>query len=157
MFFLSFSRIIVTCRPSLLKRNFNEVKVMLRFFFTNEFVIYRCIACIYNFACSYYLMACGVLCNVAKCIQVQKSQQCVTIFVNKSCRWELRREYLFLSLKYRSNYEIAKINRVKLGVRVMVFNATFNNISAISLRPVLLVEETGGDHRTVSSQTNFIT
>jgi len=25
----------------------------------------------------------------------------------------------------------------------MVFNATFNNISAISWRPVLLVEETG--------------
>jgi hypothetical protein len=29
-------------------------------------------------------------------------------------------------------------------VRVMVLNATFNNISIISSRPVLLVEETGG-------------
>ena len=29
------------------------------------------------------------------------------------------------------------------GVRVMVFNATFNNISAISWRSALLVEETG--------------
>jgi hypothetical protein len=28
------------------------------------------------------------------------------------------------------------------GVRVMVFNATFNNISAISWRSALLVEET---------------
>jgi hypothetical protein len=28
-------------------------------------------------------------------------------------------------------------------VRVMVFNATFNNISAISWRSVLLMEETG--------------
>jgi hypothetical protein len=28
-------------------------------------------------------------------------------------------------------------------VRVVVFNATFNNISVISWRPVLLVEETG--------------
>ena len=28
-------------------------------------------------------------------------------------------------------------------VRVMVINATFNNISVISWRPVLLVEETG--------------
>jgi len=27
---------------------------------------------------------------------------------------------------------------------VMVFNATFNNISVISWRPVLLVKETGG-------------
>jgi hypothetical protein len=30
-----------------------------------------------------------------------------------------------------------------LGVRVMEFNATFNNISVISWRSVLLVEETG--------------
>jgi hypothetical protein len=29
-------------------------------------------------------------------------------------------------------------------VRVVVLNATFNNISIISSRPVLLVEETGG-------------
>jgi hypothetical protein len=36
----------------------------------------------------------------------------------------------------------------------MVFNATFNNISVISLRSVLLVEETGGpgeNHRPVAS------
>jgi len=30
-----------------------------------------------------------------------------------------------------------------VGIRVMVFNATFNNISVISWRSVLLVEETG--------------
>ena len=30
-----------------------------------------------------------------------------------------------------------------IGVRVMVFNANFNNISAISWHSVLLVEETG--------------
>ena len=37
----------------------------------------------------------------------------------------------------------------------MVFNATFNNISVISWRSVLLVEETGGpeeNHRPVASQ-----
>jgi len=32
---------------------------------------------------------------------------------------------------------------VRLRVRVMVFNATFNNISIISWWSVLLVEETG--------------
>jgi hypothetical protein len=32
---------------------------------------------------------------------------------------------------------------LKYGVRVMVFNATFNNILVISWRSVLLVEETG--------------
>jgi hypothetical protein len=39
-------------------------------------------------------------------------------------------------------------------VRVMVFNATLNNISAISWRSVLFVEETevlGENHRTVTS------
>jgi hypothetical protein len=33
----------------------------------------------------------------------------------------------------------------------MVFNATFNNISAISWQLVLLVEETGENHRAVAS------
>ena len=43
---------------------------------------------------------------------------------------------------------------VKEKVMVMVFNATFNNISAISWWPVLLVGETGvhgGNHRSVAS------
>ena len=38
---------------------------------------------------------------------------------------------------------------------IMVFNATFNNISAISWLSVLFVEETGGpgeNHRPVASQ-----
>jgi energy-converting hydrogenase Eha subunit E len=30
-----------------------------------------------------------------------------------------------------------------IGIRVMAFNATFNNISAILLRSVLLMEESG--------------
>jgi hypothetical protein len=34
----------------------------------------------------------------------------------------------------------------------MVFNATFNNISAISWRSVLLVEETGENHGPVAKQ-----
>ena len=34
---------------------------------------------------------------------------------------------------------------------VMVFNATLNNISALSWRAVLLVEETGENHRPVAS------
>jgi hypothetical protein len=33
----------------------------------------------------------------------------------------------------------------------VVFNATFNNISAISWQSVLLVEETGENHRPVAS------
>jgi len=40
-------------------------------------------------------------------------------------------------------------------VKVMVFNATFNNISIISCRSVLLVEETGvpeENQRPVASQ-----
>ena len=41
-----------------------------------------------------------------------------------------------------------------IWVRVMVFNATFNNISAISWRSALMVEETevqGENHRPVAS------
>jgi hypothetical protein len=38
-------------------------------------------------------------------------------------------------MKYK-NYSVR-------GVRVIVFNATFNNISVISWQTVLLVEETG--------------
>ena len=36
-----------------------------------------------------------------------------------------------------------EISSDSIGVRVMVFNATFNNISAISSRSVFMVEETG--------------
>jgi len=39
---------------------------------------------------------------------------------------------------------------------VIVFNATFNNISAISWWSVLLVEETGENNRPVAKLTNFI-
>jgi hypothetical protein len=42
----------------------------------------------------------------------------------------------------------------KINVRLMVFNPNFNNISVISWRSVLLVEETGGpeeNHRPVTS------
>jgi hypothetical protein len=37
-----------------------------------------------------------------------------------------------------------------MGVMVMVFNATFNNISAISWRSVLLVDETGAQEKTIN-------
>ena len=45
-------------------------------------------------------------------------------------------------------------NTKGLEARVMVFNATFNNISAISSRPVFMVEKTGvpgENHRHVAS------
>jgi hypothetical protein len=38
-----------------------------------------------------------------------------------------------------------------VGRGVMVFNATFNNISVISWRSVLLMEETGENHQPVAS------
>jgi hypothetical protein len=56
-------------------------------------------------------------------------------------------------LRFSSSFEIknegkslpANINLfdIMVKVRVIVFNATFNNISVISRRSVLLVEETG--------------
>ena len=49
--------------------------------------------------------------------------------------------------------EISNMNAIDV-VCLMVFNVTFNNISVISWRSVLLVKETGGpgeNHRTVAS------
>jgi hypothetical protein len=46
------------------------------------------------------------------------------------------------------------ITDLGVGVMVMMFNATFNNISVISWRSVLLVEETGvpeENHRPAAS------
>jgi hypothetical protein len=40
---------------------------------------------------------------------------------------------------------------ISFNFRFMAFNATFNNISAISWRSVLLVEEAGENHRPVAS------
>jgi len=48
----------------------------------------------------------------------------------------------------------------QMYVCLMVFNATFNNISVISWRSVLLVEETRGpgeNHRPVASHWQTIT
>ena len=54
---------------------------------------------------------------------------------------------------------IQQLNNIR--VRVMVFNATFNNISVISRRSVLLVKETGVPRKKpptcCKSLTNFIT
>ena len=52
----------------------------------------------------------------------------------------IRNKLVFKSDFYFLPFNL-KITRVK--VRVMVFNATFNNISIISWRSVLLVKETG--------------
>jgi hypothetical protein len=54
-----------------------------------------------------------------------------------------------------SNYLEVQFN--VLFVCLMVFNATFNSISVISLRSVLLVQETGGpgeNHRQISQVTD---
>ena len=50
--------------------------------------------------------------------------------------------------------ENRKVSVVCLFVCLMLFNATFNNISAISWRSVLLVDENGGpgeNHRPVAN------
>jgi hypothetical protein len=50
--------------------------------------------------------------------------------------------------------QLSTLSYLVVGVRVIVFNATFNNISVISWRSVLLVEETAvptSSHNVVSS------
>jgi hypothetical protein len=75
-----------------------------------------------------------------------------------NCIWEgLCQYFVFI---YRSSiflfeYLIDNSTKMlKVGVRVMVFNATFNNISIILWQSVLLVEETrisGENHRSATS------
>ena len=47
---------------------------------------------------------------------------------------------LFQKRVMRTKLDIYVLNSFQLMVLLMVFNATFNNISVISWRPVLLVE-----------------
>jgi hypothetical protein len=44
---------------------------------------------------------------------------------------------------FESKHELVVTDIIDLRVRVVVFNATFNNISAISWQSVLLVEKNG--------------
>jgi hypothetical protein len=55
---------------------------------------------------------------------------------------KLRNTY-FLSFVFLFCICISIKNTLDIWVRVLVFNATFNDISAISLQSVLLMEETG--------------
>jgi len=52
---------------------------------------------------------------------------------------------------------ILDIIDINVGVRVMVLNATFNNISIISWRSILLVEVPEENHRPVASKLYHIT
>jgi hypothetical protein len=47
--------------------------------------------------------------------------------------------------------DVNEHERLSNDTRVMVFNDTFNNISVISWWSVLLMEETGENHRPVAS------
>jgi hypothetical protein len=46
-------------------------------------------------------------------------------------------------MHFRNKFENKYVLLLLMYQKVMVFNATFNNISVISWRSVLLVEETG--------------
>jgi hypothetical protein len=72
-------------------------------------------------------------------------------------RWELIKEISLIisrgSIKFCSVLN-SLLNSLRVGFGFMVFNATFNNISAISWRFIGLVEETGvpgENHRPVTS------
>ena len=59
--------------------------------------------------------------------------------------------YITVSLSTAKCQEQIKISKRRFRVRVMVLNATFNNISVISWLTELLVEETGENHQPVTS------
>ena len=63
-------------------------------------------------------------------------------------------EWYHFDLGFLREILVNNLQKMAVGFRVIVLNATFNNISAISWRPVLLVEETGvlgENHRPTSS------
>jgi hypothetical protein len=62
--------------------------------------------------------------------------------------WYLQTLHNFIATE--SEQKIKRRNAHRIRVRVMVFNATFNNISVISWRPALLVEETTDRWQTLS-------
>ena len=57
---------------------------------------------------------------------------------------------LYEVINYQNGKIILEIKGLRL--RVMVFNATFNTISVILWRPVLLVEQTGENYWPAASQ-----
>jgi hypothetical protein len=67
-----------------------------------------------------------------------KSIQCSTTIFHRNRNIGMNRGINFVLVSY-----LTLLCTIMLRVRVMVFNATFNNSSVISWRSVLLVEETG--------------
>jgi hypothetical protein len=76
--------------------------------------------------------------------------------------WEKETDSVQISIKlniehvrlFSENVLLLKYSVLTYRVRIIIFNANFNNISAISWRSVLLVEETrvpGENHRPVAS------
>ena len=86
----------------------------------------------------------GYLGNTYNCIQ-NPVRTVVTILDSR----ELTR---IVQLAQKLDLNIMLYGKAELRdlVRVMVFNATFNNISVMSWRSVVLVEETGESHRAAS-------
>jgi hypothetical protein len=69
-------------------------------------------------------------------------------------RTEIDQTYPYQNHCMNPQYQITDLTLPFVVVWLMVFNTTFNNISAISWRSVLLVEEIGGpgeNHRPVAS------
>ena len=65
-----------------------------------------------------------------------------------SCHCSTGRSPVFIKYKPVHHYTAVNcLNLYLILIRFLVFNATFSNISAIAWRPVLLVEEAGGNHR----------
>ena len=57
---------------------------------------------------------------------------------------QISESVIYQNLNQPTSYNVhVKVNTIRASDRVVVNNATFNNISAISWRSVLLVEETG--------------
>ena len=81
-----------------------------------------------------------LVCIINDCENKRLKFQTIIRSLTINDRIRLYKQYQWNTEEIAMNVEISSDS---IGVRVMVFNATFNNISAISSRSVFLVEETG--------------
>ena len=73
-------------------------------------------------------------------MSIFKAVYTIICFRDPTSRWLLKRKLPFIYIVFNIAY---------VRDRVVVFNATFNNISAISVRSVLLVEKTEYPEKTI--------
>ena len=95
--------------------------------------------------------------NIVNCSEFSLSNPNTCLFRIKGVRFRQDSMYIIDTAYFNQSFtylqqlfilkqKCISVEKIKRALAVMVFNATFNNISAISWKSVLLVEETAASH-----------